>query len=60
VKLNEEQKSEIGQYGINQLKKNMTTDNAKAAGKFAWNNSKLVAGFAGSMAKGAINNYKQD
>jgi len=37
----------------------MTTDNAKAAGTFAWNNSKLVAGFAGSMAKGAIQSHKQ-
>ena len=31
----------------------MTTENAKAAGAFAWNNSKLVAGYASSMAKGA-------
>lgn len=45
-------------YGINQLKKNMTTENAKAAGKLAWDNSKIVAGFATSMAKGAYSNYK--
>lgn len=31
----------------------MTAENTKAAGKFAWNNSKLVAGLAGSMAKTA-------
>jgi len=40
------------------LKKNMTADNAKAAGKFAYRNSKLVAGFAGSMASAAYSNYK--
>jgi hypothetical protein len=34
----------------------MTADNAKAGASFAWNNSKLVAGFASSMAKTAINN----
>ena len=40
------------------MKKNMTVDNAKAAGKFAANNTKLVAGFASSMASAAYSNHQ--
>ena len=45
-------------YGLNVIKNNMTVDNAKTAGKFAYRNSKMVLGFAGSMASAAYNNYK--
>jgi hypothetical protein len=42
----------VSNYGINLLKKNITKDNAAAAGSFMWNNSKLV----GNLAMGAVSN----
>ena len=50
MKLNQQQKESLAQYGINAVKNNMTKENLKSAGQFAAKNTKLV----GSMAMQAF------
>ena len=46
VKLNQQQKESLTNYGINAVKNNMTKENLKMAGNFAAKNTKLVGGMA--------------